>query len=42
VTALRYLGTVHDFVVLKQLADTPPTRAAIEQGAWFLTEALWR
>lgn len=42
VTALRYLGTVHDFVVLKQLADTPPTRAAIEQGAWFLTQALWR
>ncbi|MHA3020904.1 alpha/beta hydrolase [Mycobacterium sp. BMJ-28] len=42
VTAVRYLGTVHDFVVLRQLADSPPTRAAIEQGAWFLSEALAR
>lgn len=40
VTALRYLGTVHDFVVLSQLADIPPARAAIEQGAWFLGQAL--
>jgi acetyl esterase len=40
VTSLRYLGTVHDFVVLSQLADIPPARAAIEQGAWFLREAL--
>ena len=42
VLAVRYLGTVHDFVVLTQLADSPPTRAAVEQGAWFLTEALAR
>jgi acetyl esterase/lipase len=42
VTAVRYLGTVHDFVVLKQLADSPPTRAALEQGMWFLSEALSR
>ena len=42
VTSVRYLGTVHDFVVLKQLAGTPPSRAAVAQGAWFLTEALRR
>ncbi|WP_246240335.1 alpha/beta hydrolase [Mycolicibacterium madagascariense] len=40
VTAVRYLGTVHDFVVLRQLADSPPTRVAIDQGVWFLREAL--
>lgn len=40
VTSMRYLGTVHDFVVLSQLANIPPARAAIEQGAWFLAEAL--
>ncbi|MBO0680368.1 alpha/beta hydrolase [Mycolicibacterium sp. S2-37] len=40
VTSLRYLGTVHDFVVLSQLADVPAARAAIEQGAWFLADAL--
>lgn len=42
VTAVRYLGTVHDFVVLKQLANSPPARVAIEQGVWFLSEALSR
>jgi acetyl esterase len=42
VTSLRYLGTIHDFVVLSQLAETPPARAAIEQGAWFLAESLHR
>jgi acetyl esterase len=42
VTSLRYLGTVHDFVALSPLADIPPTRAAIDQGAWFLAEALHR
>jgi acetyl esterase len=42
VTAVRYLGTVHDFVVLTALADSPPTRAALAQGAEFLSEALTR
>jgi len=42
VTAMRYLGTVHDFVVLGQLADIAPARAAIDQGAWFLADALHR
>jgi len=31
VTATRYLGTIHDFVMLDALADSPPTRGAIEQ-----------
>jgi len=42
VTAVRYLGAVHDFVVLTQLADSPPTRAALAQGAQFLVEVLSR
>lgn len=32
VTALRYLGTIHDFVMLKPLAETPACRAAIAQA----------
>jgi acetyl esterase len=31
VTATRYLGTIHDFLMLNALADSPPTRSAIEQ-----------
>jgi acetyl esterase len=31
VTATRYIGTIHDFVMLDALADSPPTRGAIEQ-----------
>lgn len=40
VTAVRYLGTVHDFVSLNPLRDSPPTRAAIRQGGHFLADAL--
>jgi len=40
VTAARYLGTVHDFVSLIPLRDSPPTLAAIGQGGHFLREAL--
>jgi acetyl esterase len=29
VTALRYMGTIHDFVMLNVLADTPAARSAI-------------
>jgi len=32
-TAMRVLGTVHDFVMLNALADTPATRLAIETAA---------
>lgn len=40
VTAVRYLGTVHDFVSLTPLRNSPPTRAAISQGGRFLGDAL--
>jgi acetyl esterase len=32
VTATRYLGTIHDFVMLNALADSPATRDAIQQA----------
>lgn len=32
VTQVRYLGTIHDFVMLNGLAETPATRAAIAQA----------
>jgi acetyl esterase len=31
VTATRYIGTIHDFMMLNALADSPPTRGALEQ-----------
>ena len=31
VTATRYIGTIHDFLMLNALADSPSTRGAIEQ-----------
>ncbi|MEV5574345.1 alpha/beta hydrolase [Spirillospora sp. NPDC052269] len=40
VTAVRYLGTVHDFASLTALRDSPPTRAALRQGGAFLKDAL--
>jgi acetyl esterase len=40
VTATRYAGIIHDFVMLHPLADTHAARAATTQGAAFLHEAL--
>ncbi|SHH41842.1 alpha/beta hydrolase [Streptomyces sp. 3214.6] len=40
VTAVRYLGTVHDFVSLIPLRDSPAAVAAIRQGGHFLRDAL--
>lgn len=40
VASVRYLGTIHDFVMLNPLADTPPTRAAIQQATQLLRHAL--
>ncbi|GAS86873.1 alpha/beta hydrolase [Mycolicibacterium brisbanense] len=40
VTCTRYLGTVHDFVVLSQLSQTPSARAALDQGIRFLSQAI--
>jgi acetyl esterase/lipase len=42
VTSVRYNGTIHDFVMLNPLADTPAVRAAITQANAFLREALYR
>jgi acetyl esterase len=39
VTAVRYAGTIHDFVLLNPIARTPAPRAAIAQAAAFLRES---
>jgi acetyl esterase len=36
VTAVRYDGAIHDFVMLDALRDTAAARSAIEQGGEFL------
>jgi acetyl esterase len=40
VTATRYLGTIHDFVLLNAIAETPATRGAIAQACGALRQAL--
>jgi acetyl esterase len=40
VTSTRYNGTVHDFVLLNALADTPAARGAIAQTTAFLRSIL--
>ncbi|MEY9933933.1 acetyl esterase [Catenulispora sp. GP43] len=35
-SAMRFLGTVHDFVALNALKDSPPSRAAVRYGCEFL------
>ncbi|WP_250533023.1 alpha/beta hydrolase [Caballeronia sp. AZ10_KS36] len=40
VTSVRYNGTIHDFVMLNALAETPATRAAIAQANATLKAAL--
>jgi acetyl esterase len=40
VTSIRYNGTIHDFVMLNPLADTPATRGAIAQAIGALKTAL--
>lgn len=39
-SAVRVLGTVHDFVALHALHDSPPTRAAVTMGCAFLRARL--
>lgn len=39
VTATRYLGTIHDFVLLNALAQTPATRGAMQQATDFIKAA---
>ncbi len=40
VTAVSYLGTIHDFMVLNPIANTPAARAAIAQACEFLRRVL--
>ena len=40
VTCTRYIGTIHDFVMLNAIADTPAARAAITQANVALRSAL--
>jgi acetyl esterase len=40
VTSVRYNGTIHDFVMLNPLANTPAVRAAVEQAVRGLRRAL--
>ncbi len=42
VTATRYLGTIHDFVLLNPITETPAVRGAIAQAALALRQALAR
>lgn len=40
VTCVRYLGTIHNFVMLNAIADSPAARAAITQATNVLRDAL--
>jgi acetyl esterase len=40
VTAVRYNGTIHDFVLLNAIKDVPSTRAALKQASEAIREAL--
>ncbi len=40
VTATRYLGTIHDFVMLNPISETPAVRGAIDQASEMLKKAL--
>ena len=39
-TAIRYLGTIHDFMMLNPITDTPPARGAIDQVSQTLKKVL--
>jgi acetyl esterase len=40
VTGVRYHGTIHDFVMLNPITDTPPVRGAIDQASTMLKKIL--
>ena len=40
VVSLRFAGTIHDFMMLNPLAETPPSRAAVILAAAYLHQAL--
>ena len=41
VTAVRYHGTIHDFVMLNPITKTPAARAAVEQASQMLKKVLY-
>lgn len=41
VTGVRYHGTIHDFVMLNPITDTPPARGAIEHASNVLKKVSW-
>ncbi|HBS23400.1 acetyl esterase [Thalassospira sp. MBR-102] len=41
VTTVRYNGTIHDFVMLNAIADTPAAKAATAQASQFLKNAFY-
>lgn len=41
VTSVRYLGTIHDFVMLHAVRDTHAAKVATAQGGEFLQAILW-
>jgi acetyl esterase len=40
VSSVRFNGTIHDFVLLNAIADTPPVRSAMQQATAALKKAL--
>jgi acetyl esterase len=40
VTGIRIHGTIHDFVLLNPITDTPPVRGAIDQASNMLKKVL--
>ncbi len=36
VTSVRYNGTIHDFMILNPVAETPATRAAVAEACQYL------
>jgi acetyl esterase len=36
VTSVRYNGTIHDFMLLNPIANTPAVRAAVDQASGYL------
>jgi acetyl esterase len=40
VTSIRFNGTIHDFVLLNPIAETPPVRSAMRQATAALKQAL--
>ena len=40
VTAVRYHGTIHDFVMLNPIANTPASRGAIDQASQSLKKSM--